>query len=304
MASKTRTNQTSSPWEHVESWLRTVLSILSEAVIITDCQGRILQMNPEAERLTGWQEDEAQGKPLSAIFKLNNGETRDEVENALEQILHQGAGIGEARDCLLINRHGEEIPLIQRRTPIRTDKGEVVGMVLVFHPLQQEQEAQPPDEALRLNEERYHIISEMISDYAYAFRVEADGSLVGEWLAGNFEQITGFTPEESQARGGWRALIYPPDLPIAMRRLETLLSGEPDVSEFRIVRKDGRIRWLRDHGKPIWDEQLGRVVRIFGAAEDITERKLSELELQAMAQIGRAVERGTDFQTLVVYHID
>lgn len=296
--SKSRKDQTSSPWERVESWLRPVLSSLSEAEIITDCQGRILQMNPEAERLTGWLEDEVQGKPLSAVFKLNSEERRGGVENVVEQILCQEAGIGEVKDCLLISRHGEEIPLIHRGAPIRTEKGEVVGIVLVFHPLQHEQEAQRADEALRLNEERYHIISEMISDYAYAFRVEADGSLVREWLAGSFEQVTGFTPQESQARGGWWALIYPPDLPIAMRRFETLLSGEPDVSEFRIVRKDGRIRWLRDHGKPIWDEQLGRVVHIYGAAEDITERKLSELELQTMAQIGRAVERGTDFQTL------
>lgn len=262
----------------------------------TDCQGRILQMNPEAERLTGWQEDEARGKPLSVVFKFINEKRRDEVENAVEQLMRQEAGIGWAKDCLLISRHGEEIPLIYRSAPIRTEKGEVVGVVLVFRQPQLEQEAQRAAEARRLNEERYHIISEMISDYTYAFRVEADGSLVREWLAGGFEQITGFTPEESQARGGWRALIYPPDMPIAMRRYETLLSDEPDVSEFRIVRKDGRIRWLRDHARPIWDEQLGRVVRIYGAAQDITERKLGELGHQALAQIAQAIGQEIDFQ--------
>ena len=287
-----------SPRDDVENWLRTALASLSEAVITIDCQGRILQMNPEAERLTGLQEDEARGKPLSAVFRLINEEKQDEVENAVEQLLRQEAGIGWIKDCLLISRHGEEIPLLYRGAPIRTEKGDVVGVVLVFRQLQPEPEGHRADEALRLSEERYHTVSEMISDYAYAFRVEADGRLVREWLAGSFEQITGFTPEESQARGGWRALIYPPDMPIAMRRFETLLSGEPDVSEFRIVRKDGRIRWLRDHARPIWDEQLGRVVRIYGAAQDITERKLGELERQALAQIAQAIGQEIDFQAI------
>ncbi len=129
---------------------------------------------------------------------------------------------------------------------------------------------------LQAGEERYRHISELISDYAYAFRVEEGNRLVREWVTDSFTRVSGYTPAEIEARGGWRTLVHPDDMPIALARAERLFAGETDVSEFRIVRKDGEVRWLRDHARPVWDPQQGRVVRIYGAAQDITERRESE----------------------------
>lgn len=125
-------------------------------------------------------------------------------------------------------------------------------------------------------EERYRVISTSISDYAYAFRVMPDGSLVKEWHTQAFETITGFTDAQLDALGGWAALIYPDDMPIAVARAGKLMRGEKDVSEFRIRTKTGDIRWLQDAGMPIWDEIEQRVTWIYGAAQDITQRKLTE----------------------------
>lgn len=124
-------------------------------------------------------------------------------------------------------------------------------------------------------EERYRMISTMISDYAYAYRVTDDGQLHKEWNTLAFETITGYEPHELTG-DGWSSLIYPDDMPAAQARMERLLRGEKDVSEFRIVTKNGDIRWLLDHGLPVWDETQGRVVRIYGAAQDITARKNAE----------------------------
>jgi two-component system, cell cycle sensor histidine kinase and response regulator CckA len=126
------------------------------------------------------------------------------------------------------------------------------------------------------NKDRYRQVSELLSDYAYSFKALADGNLQVEWIIGGFERITGFTIKETEARGGWTALIYPEDRSSADARAARLYSGKPDVSEFRIVRKDGAIRWLRDHAKPITDDKHGDVVRIVGAAKDITQHKQTE----------------------------
>jgi PAS domain S-box-containing protein/putative nucleotidyltransferase with HDIG domain len=139
-----------------------------------------------------------------------------------------------------------------------------------------EQLVQQRTQALAASEERYRIISEMISDYAYAFRVNEDQTMTREWVIGGFEAITGYTSQELDALGGWQVLVYPEDMPIALARARRLLANQHDVSEFRIRRKDGAIRWLRDHGHPIWDATQGRVTRIYGAAQDITQRKLAE----------------------------
>lgn len=141
---------------------------------------------------------------------------------------------------------------------------------------------------LQEKEERYRIISTSISDYAYAFRVRPDGQLEKEWHTKAFETITGYTDHELDMMGGWGALIFPEDKHITVARAERLLRGDKDVSEFRIRTKTGELRWLQDTGMPIWDEAEGRVTRIYGAAQDITQRKRAEemmrkttLQLQA-----------------------
>ena len=138
-------------------------------------------------------------------------------------------------------------------------------------------EASPPQKkAQQHSEDRYRIISDLLADYAYAFAVNERGELQLEWVVGGFERITGFSPEESEEQGGWGKLIHPDDLPLAVARGKRLLSGKQDITVLRIKRADGEIRWLQDYGQPVWDENAGRVIRIYGATEDITKRKEAE----------------------------
>jgi PAS domain S-box-containing protein len=142
-------------------------------------------------------------------------------------------------------------------------------------------------------EARYQAISELTSTYAYLTRLESNGNLVLEWVAGDFAQITGYTLEEIKRLGGPIRLIHPADRPVAVKRTERLLSGQPNVSEFRIITKAGETRWLRDYGRPVRDEVRKRTVRIYGAAQDITDRKQAELSLrQSEERFRLAFEEG------------
>ncbi len=132
---------------------------------------------------------------------------------------------------------------------------------------------QEAERALRESEERYRIISELTSDFAYVFGVGPDGTLVLEWMTGAFAHITGYEPQEIWPQGNWMALIHPPDLPEVRRRLQIVLSGQPDVCEARIVTRSGTLRWVQIHTRPIWDPAAGRVVRIYGAVRDVTNRR-------------------------------
>lgn len=140
-------------------------------------------------------------------------------------------------------------------------------------------ERRQAEEALRRSEERYRAISELTSDYAYVLRVEPDNHIKLEWVTEAFIRATGFTVAEIAERGGWPILPYPGDLPIIYERMQALLAGhQTSVREFRIITKDGEVRWLQEHGRPVWDETEERVVRIYGAARDITESKRIEAE--------------------------
>lgn len=144
------------------------------------------------------------------------------------------------------------------------------------------QERRHTEDRLRESEGRYRAVSELVSDYAYAFAVTSDGRLECEWVTEAFSSITGLDPREIVAQEGWASLVHPEDRPLFQHRLGLLLEGRSDVSEYRIITRDGTTRVLRDHARPEQDAG-GRVVRIFGAAQDVTERKRAEDALQHLA---------------------
>jgi PAS domain S-box-containing protein len=147
------------------------------------------------------------------------------------------------------------------------------------------------EDALRQSEEYHRLISELTTDYAYAAQVGPDGSVTIQSATKGFERITGFTVEELEARGGWRTLIHPEDLPTALAKMPRLLAGQMDVNELRIVACNGQTRWIRYTTHPTWDAEQGRVVRLVGAAQDITEAKEAEEKLREYARHMQSLSR-------------
>jgi PAS domain S-box-containing protein len=132
-------------------------------------------------------------------------------------------------------------------------------------------------------DERFRIISELTSSFAYAERLEPDGSIVPEWVSDTLMQMTGYTVDEIHALG-LHSIILPDDRPVVSEYMKRIISGQSGVSENRILTRGGDVRWLRFYTRPVWDEAQGRVVRIYGAAQDITEQKLMEEELRRKEQ--------------------
>ncbi len=113
--------------------LRVTLQSIGDAVITTDPQGSITWLNPVAERMTGWSAQEACGRPLLQVFHIINQDTRLTTESPVETCLAQGKMVGLANHTLLISRNGDEFGIEDSAAPIRNEKGEMLGAVLVFH---------------------------------------------------------------------------------------------------------------------------------------------------------------------------
>jgi PAS domain S-box-containing protein len=112
--------------------LATTLASIGDGVIVTDEQGRITFLNPEAEKLTGWKTGEAAGRPLPEIFRIINEQTRQPVENPVEKVLRFGSVVGLANHTILIAKDNREIPIDDSAAPIRQPDGPLFGVVLVF----------------------------------------------------------------------------------------------------------------------------------------------------------------------------
>ncbi len=112
--------------------LEMTLSCIGDAVISTDLQGRVLFINPAAERATGWTLTEANGKESEEIFQIVDRETRVSVPSPIRQVLATGDEAGLARDTVLLRRDGSQIPVNDSATPIRDSQGTIIGAVMVF----------------------------------------------------------------------------------------------------------------------------------------------------------------------------
>lgn len=115
-----------------EQWLAITLNSIGDAVIASDSQGFVIFMNPVAEALTGWKEEDAAGKPLKWVFNIVNEETGNEVEDPATKVLREGVIVGLANHTILIAKDGKRYPIDDSGAPILDKNGNIIGVVLVF----------------------------------------------------------------------------------------------------------------------------------------------------------------------------
>jgi PAS domain-containing protein len=107
-----------------EEKLAVTLNSIGDAVIATDAEGRVTRLNPFAERLTGWTQAEADGRPVGDIFHIVNKETRQPATIPVMATLAQGTIQGLANHTVLIARGGSSAtsPIVARRYATATGR--------------------------------------------------------------------------------------------------------------------------------------------------------------------------------------
>ncbi|MBL7095358.1 PAS domain S-box protein [candidate division KSB1 bacterium] len=125
-----------------ERWLATTLKSIGDGVIATDTEGRIIFMNPIAEQLTGWEQDQAMDKSLESIFCVIDEETKMPLQNSDDQVIHRGTIERIPAETILLSKDGVEIPILETVSPIKDELGENTGAVLVFQDNTERKKAQ------------------------------------------------------------------------------------------------------------------------------------------------------------------
>jgi diguanylate cyclase (GGDEF)-like protein/PAS domain S-box-containing protein len=116
------------------------LQSIGDGVVTTDADCNVEYLNPVAEELTGWNVDDASGRPIDEIFRGFHEETCEPLENPLAVSIRRDRSIKSVRPTLLIRRDGNELYIESTASPIRNDQGEVSGGVLVFHDVSEARE--------------------------------------------------------------------------------------------------------------------------------------------------------------------
>ena len=267
---------------------RVTLAGIGDAVIATDEAGRVTFMNAIAEQLTGWTGDDAHGKPLDEVFKIVNSRTRAPAENPLARVLKEGVVTGLANHTALIARDGTERHIEDSAAPVRDTAQRVIGAVLIFRDV---------TESLRA--------AEQTSAANAQLRLALEAGRMGAWSwdvkserltwSDTLEELHGLAPGTFDgAFDSLVALVHPEDRATFRATLDRSLADAATTgtdtayeAEFRIVRTDGAVRWMRSIGRAIVGEDK-KPARVVGLRHDITERRAEEQRRQLIADATQA----------------
>ncbi|MFY9294730.1 MAG: PAS domain S-box protein [Methylorubrum rhodinum] len=223
--------------------------------------------------LVGGKHPGALGRPAREVFP----EAWQELEPMFARVL-AGEGAVEVQDQrLVLDRDGtpDEVFFTYSLNPVLGADGRAAGVLNV---------AQETTARVRAatgmveSEERFRSFAENSADVLW-IADPAGGRL--EWLSPAYERVWGDRRELVMGDlGRWASLVHPDDRARAFAAMPRLLSGETHTVEYRIVRpEDGAVRHIRDTGFPIRDAD-GRLRRLGGIAQDVTEEHAREEALE------------------------
>ncbi len=248
--------------------LAAIVESSNDAIISRTLEGTILTWNAAAERLFGYRAAEAIGRPIAMIIP---GEVQSIVD-AHSQVLREGGHL-PPEEVVRQRKDGSLIDVTHTISAVRNQAGEIISVAVM---MRDDTERKRAERALRESEALFREFAENTPDIFWIAEVDTPRLL---YVSPAWTRITGHAPHSS--REEFMRVVHPEDAERLARDLRTMPHGGLD-QELRVLRPDGAVRWLRIQTFPLRDAE-GRIYRIAGIGEDITERKEDEQRLRQMA---------------------
>jgi PAS domain S-box-containing protein len=253
----------------------------NDAILSKTLDGTIRTWNAAAERLYGYSASEAVGQHIGLIVPP---ERRAELEAILARV-SRGERV-ESLDTERVRKDGSRFRVSLTVSPIRDATGRVIGASAIARDIT---ERMRMEEALGEAAQLLEDISSASPAVLYTMTVRGDNTLVPAWVSHNVTALLGFSVAEALAPHWWADHLHPDDRAEALARSAELLARGSLALEYRFLRKDATVVWIRDELRVARDA-AGRPRQVVGAWLDITERRHLEdqfLQAQKMESIGR-----------------
>lgn len=258
-------------------WFSTTLKSIGEAVIAADPGGLIQFMNPVAEKLTGWLENDIKGKHINDILIIYNEKKENIFNNLLSDIIRNKTLNEKQLNLFLLNKFGETIPIDFCGSLILKNKTKNLGVVITFWDISERQKALGK---IKESEERFRQLAENIRDVFYVTNKDFNEMF---YVSPAFDEIWGRSSHEFYSLNDvWKNSIFLEDRDFVFDKISKLENSNGLEIEYRITRPDRKLRWIRDRIFPIKDKK-GNTFRYTGIVEDITLQKHAEDELRKLS---------------------
>ena len=257
-------HQMESRLREMERWFAATLKSIGDAVVTTDTDAQITFMNYAAEKISRWRREDALGKSITDVIRIVGSEQQPLQRKDLDQIITNGIIINLPRDYItFVTREGDELPIGGCAAPIRDDRGNISGIVMVFSDFTERKKA---EDALHAQFNQISTIFDALNAMVYVADPDKREILYmnkfGTTLFGSDWQGKSYTD----------LIAVSQDTPCRFLAPERLAHGmdslPPEVYEYR---NSATHRWYQCMDKAIpWTD--GRLVRM-EVAVDITELK-------------------------------
>jgi PAS domain S-box-containing protein len=241
-------------------------------MVIVDKGFRLIKANAVVSRVLGYSKEELSSLTMEKVTHPDDlkgylGYMEDLVSGRIPQYKTQKRYIG---------KDGRTIWASVTATPIHDESGNILYILIMVEDITERMEA---EERLRKSEGIYRSFVQNLQGIAFQGRMD----YTPDFFHGAVEAITGYMEQDFLAgKPRWDQLIHPDDVDSVRKSVEAFMSG-PGSScerEYRIVRKDGRVRWVREIVGKVCDH-AGKTLFVRGTIHDITGRKRGEDELRA-----------------------
>ncbi len=261
-----------------EETYRGILDSILEAIYIQDENGVFLDVNKGAEKMYGYPKEFLIGKTpevVSAPGKNNIKEVVKALGNAFK-------GIPQKFEFWGIRKNGEIFP-----KNVRLYKGKYFGKDVVIAVAEDITEKKKAEEKLKESEEKFRLLTEFSDNIVYW--ITPDKKL--KYISPNCKKITGYSKEEFYNDPELLLkIIVKDDLEKVKHHLKGEVTDEDKHPiEFRIKRKDGKIRWIRHLCRPMFDDKGNFLGRRCSNSDITLIKKLQEkmINTQKFEAIGK-----------------
>ena len=277
-----------------EARWQTILRHSSDLITIIESDGRVRYHSPVLERILGYQSNTMIGKVYGELFHPDDMLA---WQSYFAKLVEQ-PGVVFPIEYRIRHANGSWIYMDAIANSLLYDAN-VNGIIITSRDITERKKV---EEALRASENRYRTLSRLTSDFAYSFRTDPKGNLVCEWITEAFTKITGFTVAELESNA-WLQLdyIHPDDKESVLPKILNCQETCVQENEYRLITKTGEFCWVRDCRQIIWDAQEKRIIRTYGACQDITEQKQVEAQLK---QTNQSLEALIEASPLAIVVID
>jgi len=258
-----------------EQNLSITLHSIGDAVITTDEKGNITRVNPVAEHLTGWKNEEAYGKSIHTVFNIIDANTREIIENPVERVLKTGKTVHLSNNTTLVSKNGNEYQITDSAAPIRQGSSPLLGMVLVFNDITEQYKLR---KAAELSENKLKTLATVAPVGIFYTSKTGDCLYVNEkWC-----EITGIPATEASGNG-WVRGLHPDDRQYVFDEWNKMLKDDkPFKIEYRFF-NGNETSWVLGQALARNDDH-GELIGFTGTITDITDRKKIEKALQSSTQ--------------------